>query len=240
MSIYRKIWQDHHNQSIPKGWHIHHIDGNHENNHPDNLMCVSPYVHWCIHLLQGDPVAESGKFISNAGKAGKLGGAKNLGKKRNDKQREKMRERMRTNNPFKDKSHTEETKKLIGEKNRGKNETFWITNGTDNQKMKKNEAIPDGWYKGRVTPWNKGVPKSKEYKKKVSESHNKVWTCPHCNKSGGRMMFRWHFDYCREREGGPLKEINTSNMGKYERTKENREKLSKIVTEYYKRRKSNE
>jgi hypothetical protein len=29
-------------------------------------------------------------------------------------------------------------------------------------------------------------------------------------------------------------------MGKYERTKENREKLSKIVTEYYKRRKSNE
>lgn len=28
--------------------------------------------------------------------------------------------------------------------------TMWITNGTDNQKIKKDEHIPDGWYKGRV------------------------------------------------------------------------------------------
>jgi hypothetical protein len=74
MSIYRKVWQDYHNQSIPKGWHIHHIDGNHENNHPDNLMCVSPFVHWCIHFLQGDPVALDGKFVQGASEAGKLGG----------------------------------------------------------------------------------------------------------------------------------------------------------------------
>jgi hypothetical protein len=27
--------------------------------------------------------------------------------------------------------------------------TMWITNGTENKKVKKNEMIPEGWYKGR-------------------------------------------------------------------------------------------
>ena len=27
--------------------------------------------------------------------------------------------------------------------------TMWITNGTNNKKLKKSEPIPDGWYKGR-------------------------------------------------------------------------------------------
>lgn len=73
MTIYRRVWQQHHNQSIPKGWHIHHIDGNQSNNVPENLMCVSPYVHWCIHFLQGDPIGFRGKFINGAGKANKGG-----------------------------------------------------------------------------------------------------------------------------------------------------------------------
>ena len=55
------------------------------------------------------------------------------------------------------KSHSEETKRKIGEKNStkqiGKNNsqygTCWITNGIENKKTKKKLNIPQGWYRGR-------------------------------------------------------------------------------------------
>ena len=28
--------------------------------------------------------------------------------------------------------------------------SFWITNGIENKKVKKDIIIPDGWYKGRI------------------------------------------------------------------------------------------
>ena len=57
------------------------------------------------------------------------------------------------------KKHREETKKIIGDKNsehqRGNGNsqygTIWITNGTENKKIKKETITPEGWYKGRVT-----------------------------------------------------------------------------------------
>jgi hypothetical protein len=73
---YRKLWEIANNTTIPKGYHIHHIDGNHNNNDINNLMCVSPEEHHNIHLSQGDIVALNGKFIQGASEAGKLGGAK--------------------------------------------------------------------------------------------------------------------------------------------------------------------
>jgi len=58
MKNYRKIWESHFG-SIPKdengvSYHIHHIDGNRNNNHISNLQCVSIYEHFSIHLRQGD------------------------------------------------------------------------------------------------------------------------------------------------------------------------------------------
>jgi hypothetical protein len=54
------------------------------------------------------------------------------------------------------KKHSEECKRKIGDANRNKigeknsqYGTVWITNGTENKKIKKEENIPDGWYKGR-------------------------------------------------------------------------------------------
>lgn len=55
---YRKIYENH-TGPIPKdvegrSYEIHHIDGNKQNNHPDNLKCVSIQEHYDIHYEQGD------------------------------------------------------------------------------------------------------------------------------------------------------------------------------------------
>ncbi len=58
---------------------------------------------------------------------------------------------------FTGRTHTEDTKIKIsiamkdicnGEKN-SQFGTMWITNGTENKKIKKIDSIPEGWYKGR-------------------------------------------------------------------------------------------
>jgi len=56
------------------------------------------------------------------------------------------------------KKHKEESKKKIGAKNSihqkgsGNSQygTMWITNGVENQRIKKEDSIPQGWKKGRV------------------------------------------------------------------------------------------
>jgi hypothetical protein len=55
---YRNIYE-HHYGPIPKeesgrSYEIHHIDGNHSNNNPANLKCVSIQEHYNIHYSQGD------------------------------------------------------------------------------------------------------------------------------------------------------------------------------------------
>lgn len=63
------------------------------------------------------------------------------------------------NNPghFTGKTHSEATKeKMRKPKNKGEKNsqygTMWITNGTENKKIKKDvDAIPEGWHKGRTT-----------------------------------------------------------------------------------------
>jgi len=73
--VYRKIYEDFHGVKIPKGYHIHHIDGNRSNNHPQNLKMLTPEEHHQLHLQQGDSVACRSKFIQGAGSAGKIGGS---------------------------------------------------------------------------------------------------------------------------------------------------------------------
>jgi hypothetical protein len=58
MANYRKIYEQHYGL-IPKDedgrtYEIHHIDGDHSNNDPSNLMAVSIQQHYDIHHSQGD------------------------------------------------------------------------------------------------------------------------------------------------------------------------------------------
>jgi hypothetical protein len=55
---YRKIYEKHYG-IIPKetdgrSYEIHHIDGNHSNNSPENLTAVTLQEHYDIHKRQGD------------------------------------------------------------------------------------------------------------------------------------------------------------------------------------------
>jgi hypothetical protein len=55
---YHKIYKNHHSP-IPKelngrSYEIHHIDGNHSNNDPANLIAVTLQEHYDIHKSQGD------------------------------------------------------------------------------------------------------------------------------------------------------------------------------------------
>jgi HNH endonuclease len=51
---YRKIWENYNNMKLPSSLEIHHIDGNHDNNDPKNLMAVTIEEHYKIHEKQND------------------------------------------------------------------------------------------------------------------------------------------------------------------------------------------
>lgn len=64
--IHRKIWEEK-NGKIPKGYHIHHLNGNPYNNEISNLVCLSPEEHGKIH---------ENEFTKWASYGGKIGGIK--------------------------------------------------------------------------------------------------------------------------------------------------------------------
>ena len=88
------------------------------------------------------------------------------------------------NNPFYGKKHSEETLKHMSEIKTGSNHPMYGTHRSQETKDKIGLV-----HKGKVV--------SQETRDKLSASHRKVYTCPHCNTSGGRMMLRWHFDNCK-------------------------------------------
>ncbi len=52
--LHRYLWEKH-NGPIPKGWHIHHKDGNYLNNNLSNLELVSPKEHIYKHYQANLP-----------------------------------------------------------------------------------------------------------------------------------------------------------------------------------------
>lgn len=190
---YRKIYENYHDVKIPRGMHIHHIDGNRENNNPLNLQMVTPEEHWNLHLTQGDIVALRGKFIQGASEAGKLGGPiggrANKGKKHSKETKEKMskwqigrkfseatKKKMSEsrpdisgkNNPFYGKQHSEETKQKISQSKLGKKQTLeHIKKVADKLRGKpRSEEI-----RQKISKKLKGRQFSEETRKKMSDAH---------------------------------------------------------------------
>ena len=50
--LHRDIWEFYSGKKIPKGYHVHHKDGNWLNNDYENLICLSPKEHYQEHIEQ--------------------------------------------------------------------------------------------------------------------------------------------------------------------------------------------
>lgn len=112
---YRKVYEQHHGP-IPEGYHIHHIDGNHENDDPSNLMAVTPEEHARLHIEAGTMYrgADPTTWISGASEAGKKGGVALWADVTPEERSRIMSERGKSASRFKGKKVTAEHKAKIG------------------------------------------------------------------------------------------------------------------------------
>lgn len=203
---YRKIYENHHGP-IPKDedgrtYEIHHIDGNHNNNHPDNLIGVTIQEHYDIHNAQGDWAACSAMI-----------------------RRMKMtpKELSERSSYFTRKRIEEGTHPWLGGEIQRKSNLNRVANGTnpfcdkDFQSKNAKKRIANGTHHFTSSDWQKenqlkrvregkhhlqsGDIQRKSALKKIEEGTHPFmleYECPHCNKIGkGTAMKRWHFDKCK-------------------------------------------
>lgn len=63
--LHRVVWE-YHNGEIPKGYHIHHIDGDRSNNDIDNLTLLSEHDHLSMHMSKEERKEQSREDIHKA------------------------------------------------------------------------------------------------------------------------------------------------------------------------------
>ena len=126
--IYRKIYVEAHGP-VPKGYHIHHIDGDRNNNDIENLIAVTPEEHHRLHLEMGFPWKGDRKgWLIGASEAGSKGGKAKWLKLQAKKSAEDLSEIMRKmsgKSPrFKGKFHTKES--IAKMKETFAKKPFWV------------------------------------------------------------------------------------------------------------------
>ena len=196
-------------------WHKHHIIPKHFDGIDDesNLIKVTSQEHAEIHkklfekynhkydwlawqglsgfLGKEEIIKESIKLGSS--KAGKIGGKKTVESGRVFELSKQgvtaFRNKFESEEDYK--SHFQKISKLQkGISKESLKNYFWITDGNENQKIKKGMEIPFGFFKGRTKKWVTRF--STEQKENV--------ICPYCNKNGGKpVMKRFHFENCKNK-----------------------------------------
>jgi len=49
---YKKIYEEYIGQTVPLDFHVHHMDGNHENNDINNLIAIPKELHEFLHSIR--------------------------------------------------------------------------------------------------------------------------------------------------------------------------------------------
>lgn len=175
MSIYRRIYEQNYGP-IPKGHHIHHIDGDHSNNHIDNLQCVSPQEHFDIHKKQGDYGACWAMYITGHLTLS-LEERSEISSKCAKSTTKKLLElgvhNFQTDHP---------AKRLVKEgKHHFQNKEFQSLQGTKSAKKQLSQG-------------------THPFQTREINPNEIIVTCPHCSRSGAKPgMKRWHFDNCKNK-----------------------------------------
>jgi len=187
MSIHRRIYEQHYGP-IPRepngrSYEIHHINGDHSDNRPENLIALSIQEHFYIHWLQGDWWA----CLRIAAKM--------------EKSPEELSELARLINRTRIKNGTHNW--LDGEKQR-KNQLKRVEKGThhfldrDAARKTAQRRVRDGSHHLLG-----GDIQRRSNRKRLTEgTHNflRKYICPHCQKEGrGPGMLRYHFDNCKKK-----------------------------------------
>lgn len=226
-SKYRKIYERHHGP-IPREengrtYEIHHVDGNHENNDPLNLVAVTLQEHYDLHYAQGDYQAcrlmaiqrmnKTPEEISELSKLAAINQLKN-GTHVSQKDGGMNGAWEATRKQIKDGTH-----QFLDSDFHKVNNAKRIANGThhflksDFQKEVARKSIENGTNKFSDATWQK--EKAKKQVQNGTHSflggeiqRNRIkngthpsqlkWTCVHCNVSGkGKGNFtRYHGDNC--------------------------------------------
>ena len=230
---YRKIYQYHHGE-IPtddqgKTYEIHHIDGDHNNNHPSNLKAVSIEEHYQLHFANGDWAAclrmshrmnLSKDQITDLAKKSNAVRIKNGTHPFLDGKRTKQLHAAGILKPPPiEKSKAYWKKRLEegthpfqnGERNRQIQQTR-IANGTHHfldKEAARQRCIKR--VKNSTHPFIGGEIQRQTNRKMLEDGthpflnnpnpNQRKLTCPHCNRSGSAPgIKRWHFDRCKFKE----------------------------------------
>lgn len=182
MEDYKKVYKKHYGE-IPddqtgRKYEIHHIDGNHKNNAPENLTAVTLQEHYNIHYSQGDWGAcllMSERMKLSPEEKSELGRKHSL-------------ERL-----------TSRTHPWMTRDDGTSNSSDRVSDGTHNLLRRPDgtshmsERVKNGTHPGRA--------------RLLEGTHNfitsnptkKTWYCSHCDRNiGGKSNYnRWHGDNCK-------------------------------------------
>jgi hypothetical protein len=192
---YRKIYENH-NGPIPldesgRTYEVHHVDGDHSNNDPSNLLAVSIEEHLNIHLIQQDWAAAAAimnRLAQSPSERSEFMRSINI-KRVEDGTHQFLGERNPSHKRVADGTHHfiggQIAKRAAADRIRSGSHNFQGS-ANNNKRIEQNRH-----------PFVGG---SIQRERMLAGTHQNQTcrVCPHCGKQGkGPTMFRYHFDRCK-------------------------------------------